>query len=69
MLLISALATAGLLSAAQTTPAKEKLLNGFKAGDKTFKTHLDGYNFLPYFKGEVAKGPRREFFYFSDSAD
>ena len=38
-------------------------------GDKTFKTHLDGYNFMPYFKGEVAKGPRREFFYFTDNGD
>jgi arylsulfatase len=28
--------------------------------------HLDGYNFLPYFKGEVAEGPRKEFFYFAD---
>jgi hypothetical protein len=44
-------------------------LKGYKVGDKTFKTHLDGYNFVPYFKGEVAEGPRHEFFYFSDNAD
>ena len=36
-------------------------------GERT--THLDGYNFLPFFKGEVAQGPRHEFFYFSDNAD
>lgn len=48
---------------------KEKLLVGYKAGDKTFKNHLDGYNFLPFFKGEVPEGPRHEFFYFSDNAD
>jgi hypothetical protein len=34
--------------------------------NKTFKVHLDGYNFLPYFKGEAEKSPRLEFFYFSD---
>jgi arylsulfatase len=31
--------------------------------------HLDGYNFLPYFKGEVEKSPRIEYFYFSDDGD
>jgi len=58
-----------LLAAAGDANVKEKLLTGLKAGDKTFKNHLDGYNFLPYFKGEVKAGPRREFFYFSDNAD
>jgi arylsulfatase len=37
-------------------------------GDKIFKNHLDGYNFMPFFKGEQAKGPRREIFYFDDNA-
>jgi len=58
-----------LLAAAGDPNVKEKLLKGMKVGDKTFKNHLDGYNFLPYFKGEVAKAPRREFFYFTDNAD
>ena len=48
---------------------KEKLLTGYKAGEKTFKNHLDGYNFKPFFEGKVAESPRREFFYFSDNAD
>ena len=48
---------------------KGKLLNGLKVGDKTFKTHLDGYNFLPFLKGDVAEGPRKEFFYFTDNGD
>jgi hypothetical protein len=48
---------------------KEKLLKGMKAGDKTFKNHLDGHNFMPYFKGEVDKAPRKDFFYWSDSGD
>jgi arylsulfatase A-like enzyme len=58
-----------LLAAAGEPDLKQKLLTGFKVGDKTFKNHLDGYNFLPFFKGEVADGPRKEFFYFSDNAD
>jgi arylsulfatase A-like enzyme len=58
-----------LLAAAGDPDMKDKLLKGLKVGDKTFKTHLDGYNFMPYFKGEVAAGPRHEFFYFSNTAD
>ena len=33
------------------------------------KLHLDGYNFLPYLTGKEKKGPRKEFFYFSDEGD
>jgi arylsulfatase A-like enzyme len=58
-----------LLAAAGEPDVKEKLLKGMTAGNKTFKNHLDGYNFMPFFKGEVAQGPRHEFFYFSDNAD
>jgi arylsulfatase A-like enzyme len=58
-----------LVAAAGDPDMKDKLLKGLKVGDKTFKTHLDGYNFLPYFKGEVPAGPRHEFFYFSNTAD
>jgi arylsulfatase A-like enzyme len=58
-----------LLAAAGEPDVKEKLLVGHKAGDKTFKNHLDGYNFMPFFKGDVKEGPRHEFFYFSDNGD
>ena len=58
-----------LLAAAGEPDIKEKLKKGHKAGDKTFKLHLDGYNFLPYFKGDEEKGPRVEYFYFSDDGD
>jgi arylsulfatase A-like enzyme len=58
-----------LVAAAGDPDMKDKLLKGLKVGDNTFKTHLDGYNFLPYFKGEVPTGPRHEFFYFSNTAD
>ena len=58
-----------LVAAAGDPDVKEELLQGKKVGDKTFKNHLDGYNFLPYFKGEAKEGPRKEIFYFSDNAD
>jgi len=58
-----------LVAAAGDPKVKEKLLKGMKAGDKTFKNHLDGYNFMPYFKGEVEEAPRKDFFYWSDSGD
>ena len=49
--------------------SKEKLKEGYKAGDKTFKIHLDGYNLLPYLTGQEKKSPRVEYFYFSDDGD
>jgi arylsulfatase A-like enzyme len=58
-----------LLAAAGQPDIKEALLTGHQAGDKTFTNHLDGYDFTPFFTGEVTEGPRREFFYFSDNAD
>jgi arylsulfatase len=58
-----------LLAAAGMPDIKVKLLSGYKAGDMTYKVHLDGYNFLPYLTGQDAKAPRTEFFYFSDDGD
>jgi len=58
-----------LLAAAGNPNIKEELLKGKTVGDKTFKVHLDGYNFLPYLTGKVDKGPRQEIFYFSDDGD
>ena len=58
-----------LLAAVGNTDVKEKLLKGYKANGRTYKNHLDGYNFLPYLTGKEAKGPRKEFFYFSDDGD
>ena len=40
-----------------------------RLGDKTFKVHIDGYNMLPYFTGEVEESPRNFFFYFSDDGE
>ncbi len=58
-----------LLAAAGEPGIKEKLLKGHKAGNKTFKVHIDGLNMLPYFTGEAKKSPREFFFYISDDGD
>jgi arylsulfatase len=55
-----------LLAAAGDTTVKEDLLKGKQYGDKSFKVHLDGYNLMPFFKGEVKRSPRREFIYWTD---
>jgi len=57
------------LAAAGDPDVKAKLKKGMKVGDKTFKVHLDGYNFLPHFTGEEASGPRKEFIYTSDTGE
>jgi arylsulfatase len=41
-----------------------KLKQGHTANGKEWKVHLDGYNFLPRFKGEAEEGPRDQIFYF-----
>jgi len=59
-----------LLAAAGESDIKERLLKGgVKAIGRSYKVHLDGYNLLPFFKGEVAEGPRNEFLYWTDDGD
>jgi arylsulfatase A-like enzyme len=58
-----------LLAAAGEPDVKEKLLKGKRVDGRTYKVHLDGDNFLPYFTGEEEKGPRNEFIYTSDTGD
>ena len=55
-----------LLAAAGDPDVSQKLLNGYKVGDKTFKVHIDGVNMLPYLTGQVKESPRDFFFYVSD---
>ena len=48
----------------------EKLKKGgYKSGNKTFKVHIDGYNLLPFLKGEVKENPRKGLLYWSDDGD
>ena len=58
-----------LLAAAGEPDVVEKLKKGYTAHGKKFKIHADGYNFMPYFKGEVKKGPREEIYYFSQGGE
>jgi len=46
-----------------------KMKDGYRANGKRFRVHLDGYNFLPYFKGEVDEGPRQQIIYFGQGGE
>ncbi len=46
-----------------------KVKAGYNAGAKTFKVHLDGYNLMPFLRGEVNDAPRREFLYWNDDGE
>jgi len=58
-----------LLAAAGQPNVVESALTGLTAGGVTYKVHLDGYNLLPYFKGETKEWPRRDFVYWTDDGD
>ena len=55
-----------ILAVAGDSDVKSKLLKGHKAGDTTYKVHLDGENLIPYLTGQTTKGPRESFFYVND---
>jgi arylsulfatase len=46
-----------LLHAAGVPGVKDKLKQGYEANGKTWRVHLDGYDFLPFFRGEKADSP------------
>lgn len=56
-----------VLAAAGVTDVVEKALTGYKAGEKTFKVHLDGYNQLDYFTGRSKESFRHEFLYYGEA--
>ena len=58
-----------LLAAAGDPNVVQKVAEGYKLGDKTFKQHLDGYNFLPFFQGKEDKSPCHEIFYFDQGGN
>jgi arylsulfatase len=57
-----------LLAAAGQPDVKAALLTGSSVGGTTYKVHLDGYNLLPAFSGQVA-WPRKEFLYWTDDGN
>ena len=56
-----------MLAAAGKPDIKEKLLDGYQAGDKQFRVHLDGQNQLAYLMGDVDESPRPGFFYYGET--
>jgi arylsulfatase len=58
-----------LAAAAGDLGIVEKLKKGTKLGKKTFKNHIDGYNLLPFLKGEAKENPRKGYLYWSDDGD
>jgi arylsulfatase A-like enzyme len=58
-----------LLAAAGEPDVKAKLKKGMQVGNRQFKVHLDGYNFLPHFLDTSKAGPRKDFIYSSDTGD
>ena len=58
-----------LCAAAGDPDVVQKTLTGYKLLNKTVKVHLDGYNLIPFFKGEVKESPRHGFIYWSDDGD
>ncbi len=57
------------MSALGDPDMKEKMLEGPQFGAENSKVHLDGYDFMSYFRGDTDEGPRKEFFYFSDGGE
>jgi arylsulfatase A-like enzyme len=47
----------------------EKVRKGYKIGDKTYKVHLDGFNLVPFLKGDAKESPRPGFLYWSDDGE
>ena len=44
----------------------EQLKKGTSLNGRSYKNYIDGYNMLPYLKGEVKESPRHEFWYVND---
>jgi arylsulfatase A-like enzyme len=56
-------------AAAGETDIVAKCLAGYDANGKHFKVHLDGYNLMPFLKGDEKESPRKQFLYWSDDGD
>jgi arylsulfatase len=58
-----------LCAAAGVPDIRGKMATGFAASGKTFKVHLDGYDFTLYFRGNVNAGPRDSIYYFDQGGN
>jgi arylsulfatase A-like enzyme len=57
-----------VLAAAGDPDIIAKCKQGYTAGDKNFKVHLDGFNQLPYLTGEAKESARDEFVYYGETS-
>jgi arylsulfatase A-like enzyme len=57
------------LAMAGDPDVSDKLKKGYQAIGRTYKNHIDGFNFVPYLTGKEKKGPRQLFIYLSDDGD
>jgi arylsulfatase A-like enzyme len=57
------------LAVAGDPDVSQKLLKGYKVGDKTFKVHIDGLDMVDYLTGKEKESPRKFFFYMSDDGE
>ncbi len=55
-----------LLAIAGDAEVTQKLLQGYKVGEMTYRVHLDGYNLEPYLTGQAERSPRNSFIYCND---
>ena len=58
-----------LLAIAGNPDVTAQLLKGTTVGGMKYNVHLDGYNMVPYFTGQVKESPRDAIMYFSDDGD
>ena len=55
-----------LAAAAGQPDTVVKLAKGASYDGRKYKVHLDGYNLMPFLKGDTKEWPRREFIYWTD---
>lgn len=57
-----------IMAAVGEKDVKEKLTKGYKAGDMTYKVHLDGFNSLDYWSGKTKTPSRNVYYYWYESS-
>jgi arylsulfatase A-like enzyme len=56
-------------AAAGNANVVDQCMKSCQLGNQSYHVHMDGYNLMPFFKGEVQESPRKEFLYWSDDGD
>lgn len=57
-----------VMAAAGEPNINEKLKTGYKAGDMTYKVHIDGFNNLDYWTGKSKESARNAYYYWYESS-